>query len=266
MAIKTINDLNSAPIPLLGTDKILVSRDGLNVNKIDISNLPLPLTTSQTEATALVGANSTNMIMPDGTTVVNMPRVTWLELPPPSTAGGTVWFVTDVGVVGSMWVSDGVQWRPQSDVVLFEQVDPTSITDISAVRQTINSFTLPTGIMGIRNVLDIDYVFSYPNSATTKTMYVSMSDGVTSYDCIGRSRTTTAYETGLARIINRNSASFQLHPFKNATYPVAASSTATTSTVDTSGQITISYDGTFGTAGTGSNSITLTYTCIKIRA
>lgn len=39
MAIKTINDLDDASLPILGTDKIIISRDGLNVTKTDLNNL-----------------------------------------------------------------------------------------------------------------------------------------------------------------------------------------------------------------------------------
>lgn len=40
MTTKTVNQLDDSSLPILGTDKMLVSRDGINVTKTDISNLP----------------------------------------------------------------------------------------------------------------------------------------------------------------------------------------------------------------------------------
>lgn len=61
MATKLVNELDNAPLPLASTDKILVSRDGINVNKATINDLPKPLNTAQlanTNITAVAGTDS----------------------------------------------------------------------------------------------------------------------------------------------------------------------------------------------------------------
>lgn len=40
MANKRVGELTDASLPILGTDKILVSRDGLRLDKANVNNLP----------------------------------------------------------------------------------------------------------------------------------------------------------------------------------------------------------------------------------
>ena len=121
---------------------------------------------------------------------------------------------------------------------------------------------LPAGAMGLNHTLEIDTAWTYPNSATTKTLGAYFG----SFKALDRSRTTSVTETSLVRIINRASASAQIHPFKNATYFTAGASAIPTSTVDTSAAVTIRITGQWGSAGAGSNNITLESALIRIRA
>lgn len=60
MALKTINELPNSPLPLLGTDSIIVSRDGINVSKSTVGDLPLQLNTNQIQAGASYVSGITN--------------------------------------------------------------------------------------------------------------------------------------------------------------------------------------------------------------
>ena len=71
MANKTVNQLNSLPLPIIDSDKILVSRDGLIVSQSTIGDLPKEIMKFQ-----------------------------WVNKPDPNLYAGRVIHITDVGTAG----------------------------------------------------------------------------------------------------------------------------------------------------------------------
>lgn len=100
------------------------------------------------------------------------PEMTWATLPAASTVTGMTVRVTDVGVGGSFWTSNGTKWYPTATEVLLANDQTTlAVTGTTSEVQTF-TLTIPAGMMGANGVLEIVPFFTYTNSANNKTLRV----------------------------------------------------------------------------------------------
>lgn len=139
------------------------------------------------------------------------PEMAWATLPTASTVTGMTVRVTDVGVGGSFWTSNGTKWYPTATEVLLANDQTTlAITGTASEVQTF-TLTIPAGMMGANGVLEIVSFFTYTNSANNKTLRVRF--GGTSGTVFSTVTTTTSENnTKYLWIRNANSTSSQKGP------------------------------------------------------
>lgn len=166
------------------------------------------------------------------------PEMTWATLPAASTVTGMTVRVTDVGVGGSFWTSNGTKWYPTATEVLLAN-DQTTLA-VTGTTSEVQAFTLtiPAGMMGANGVLEIVPFFTYTNSANNKTLRVRFGGtGGTVFSTV----TTSTSENNIKYlwIRNANSTSSQKGPsagfvngFGTGTSAGIASAVNTTSAVD----------------------------------
>lgn len=166
------------------------------------------------------------------------PEMTWATLPAASTVTGMTVRVTDVGVGGSFWTSNGTKWYPTAtDVLLANDQTTLAVTGTTSEVQTF-TLTIPAGMMGANGVLEIVPFFTYTNSANNKTLRVRLGGtGGTVFSTV----TTSTSENNIKYlwIRNANSTSSQKGPsagsvngFGTGTSAGIASAVNTTSAVD----------------------------------
>lgn len=166
------------------------------------------------------------------------PEYTWALLPAASTVTGLTVRVTDVGVGGSFWTSNGTKWFPTATEVLLVN-DQTSLA-ITGTTSEVQAFTytVPAGLMGPNGVLEIVYLFTYTNSANNKTLRVRFGGtGGTVFSSV--TAATSESSVKYIWIRNANSTSSQKGPssgsvtgFGTGTGAAIASSVDTSSATD----------------------------------
>lgn len=81
---------------------------------------------------------------------------TWATLPAASAVPKWAVFVSDVGIGGSFWYSDGARWRPQGGRVTLKSLI-TPISNNGAPKIVMDSCALPAGLLGDGDVLRVSY-------------------------------------------------------------------------------------------------------------
>jgi hypothetical protein len=118
------------------------------------------------------------------------PQSVWASLPAAnSVAAGTVYQVTDVGVGGSFWASDGTNWNPMTDILLARITVPTGIA---------SSATISTGSSGHLTVSEA-FKTTYSNGVWLYFGAVSSTPALAAglYYCVMSSTTVgTIYQSG----------------------------------------------------------------------
>lgn len=105
--------------------------------------------------------------------------------------------------------------------------------------QTLATVTIPGGIMGANGQVEIEALFSYPNSANNKLVRLRF-DGTMVQ---GSTRTTTLSSQQRVRVANRNAANSQVAQPSNIDGLGAANAAVTTMSVDTSADVAITITG-----------------------
>ncbi len=95
---------------------------------------------------------------------------TWSALPAAnSVLTGTRYFVTDIGINGSDWYSDGTKWRlVNGRITLFADNSQHVFTGLTS--GAFATFNIPAGVMGVAGSLDIVALFSCDQNANTKSV------------------------------------------------------------------------------------------------
>lgn len=163
-------------------------------------------------------------------------------------------FVHDIGISGSFWMSNGAEWRPIGSITLAANHSIVSKTDVDTNWATLFSFVVPGKLLGIHSTLRVEPDYGFPSSATTKNLRI-MFGSATPYS---KSRTTTSLELATAVISTRGYTSSQYPYSAGGIRGIGQTGTVPTSTVDTSVDQPLVVQASWGTAGTGSNSISLT--------
>jgi len=124
MANKTISELTDAALPLLGTDKTIVSRDGVNLNDASLSALPI----STAQQTALDAKVSTSVLTESVQDIIGS-----------SIVAGTNVTVTYNDAAGSTTIDStgGVAALNATSTATFT----ATLTNNSAVLSAVSSFT-----------------------------------------------------------------------------------------------------------------------------
>lgn len=164
----------------------------------------------------------------------------------------------------SEWYTNGLRWRPRSSWVAVKNT-PSILTDSGASEQDLYAFLIPAPLIGPNDNWFVEHLWNYPNSATTKTLRLKF--GGTTIASLAA--TTTASGRGVTHIYMRDSKTSQI--FSNASSSLAwqegqtSSAAPVTGSVNTNVDVTIAATGQWGTAGAGSNLITLERIAIGVR-
>lgn len=95
---------------------------------------------------------------------------TWALLPAAnSVPTGTRYFVSDIGINGSDWYTDGVRWRlVNGRITLF--ADNAAYVGTGAASGVFLTFNIPAGVMGATGAIEITTLFSANNNANSKVV------------------------------------------------------------------------------------------------
>lgn len=104
---------------------------------------------------------------------ISLSSKTFATLPAASGSNtGQIYFVSDVGISGSHWVSNGTQWKPlNGSVVLASSAVKVSHTG-DLLEFTFATIPIAGGIMGANGRIEIEASFSNTNNANTKTQRI----------------------------------------------------------------------------------------------
>lgn len=178
----------------------------------------------------------------------NSAGVAYASLPAASANTGARIFVSDIGMYGHWFVSDGTSWHPVGPLVLYTSgAAETALTGTTS-QTVIRSITIPAGIM--RNNGSIHYMvtWSFTNNANNKTLQVLLGGtGGTTHS----SRTATTNASGQIEgvITNRNSESSQVSQAASLAGVGENPGAVVTGSINTSSATTLDIAGVLASAG-----------------
>ena len=135
----------------------------------------------------------------------------------------------------------------------------TAKTDIDTADGTIYAWTMPAGTMGPNDAIRITARPSFTNSAVSKQLRIRFGNALV-HNPIMTTGTNTFVQT---LTMNRNSLTQQLHG-NGSVSGFGVSGQLYTNSTDTSGDVTITFEGVFSVAGSGAESITLQSVMIEL--
>jgi hypothetical protein len=99
---------------------------------------------------------------------------TWAGKPSAAAYSGAEITITDVGVGGSRWRSNGTRWVNMHPIVLAALNGPvTRAASVSTAESSaVYTLTIPGGVMGINSLVQVLPLATCNNSATNKTLRV----------------------------------------------------------------------------------------------
>lgn len=175
----------------------------------------------------------------------------WSARPAAAAAAGQAIFVPDVGVVGSLWISNGSVWVPVSNPLMLAHKFSAAKMDASVgafADVLLDSVTVPAYVMGPSSGLRITAAFSFPGGGVSgKAPQVKAYFGVGSYavsatplfDSRGQFATQ---KTLLLNITLQNRGSMSANQIRPNDYGAGASSNAFSSaTIDFSQDVTLGF-------------------------
>lgn len=185
----------------------------------------------------------------------------WAERPSASEHPFRLMLVTDIGVSGSFWISNGSSWSPISPITLSAQYENVSKTDADDSELIAFTTVIPGGLMGNNRTLEVRPTVTYPSSAATKDIKCYFG-GFLAYS---KSRTTTTLDAPVIEIINRNDATKQIMPYQGSANTGGPFNAApATSSIDTTLDQTLSIGLKWPVAASGVNSITLATVRVRL--
>lgn len=136
----------------------------------------------------------------------NVPQYLWTNRPSASSTIGELIYITNVGIGGSYWISNGTYWSPLNGEVTLAQSGAAIDMTGASTEQIMATYTLPGGLMTPWSQLEIIVLWSFTNSANTKILRVRLSSADPYFYFAG---TTTASVQNICVIRSNNSISAQ---------------------------------------------------------
>lgn len=162
--------------------------------------VPAKLSTDANNNTVLVDAVGNVIIRP----VVSY---TWADRPAAATNIGLTIRVTDVGgLAGSLWISDGVYWRPVSGVVVLGGSGVAISCPENTTLNTLATVIVPALSMGTNGVLRVSTSWSVTNSANSKTIQTLFAGAA----ILSSGITTSASNHSIVELQNRGATNAQV--------------------------------------------------------
>lgn len=210
MANKRVGELGDVSLPILGTDKILVSRDGINITKATIGDLPPSYVEFQ-----------------------------WATRPDPMLHTGQLGFATDIGNSGTLFKSTGSRWRPTQPIILGRDYQKYSRINDSTSEILMSHFIIPENIIGENGRLIIEPVWTFTNNTSiTKTVRVRVGyvdQPISNMSVIyNKSNSNMTLNCPYLDLCNRNSLTSQISAYSNgASFGGASQLAVVTTSLDT---------------------------------
>jgi hypothetical protein len=196
------------------------------------------------------------------TTFILGDSYSWNTLPSPYTTNGLTLYVRDVGIGGSVWRSDGTQWVPANggQIVLAHQAwQCDAATDSTTNEVELFSYILPPLLWGANSTLQVSAKASWPGSSTVKNLSLYLdSTRLALTTNGGNASVVSAKWEGLELNARLDNLSSQIGEANDSSGDNARQTVAfNTSSANPTSYREISIRGSWGTAGAGSNKITL---------
>ena len=139
-------------------------------------------------------------------------NLTWAQRPNAARYQNEIIYISDIGIGGSYWTSNGTYWSPlNGEVTLAQTGAATSVTGTTS-ETVLATYTLPGGLMTPWSQLEIIVLWSFTNSANTKILRVrqsSVGGGISGDPYFYFAGTTTASVQNICVIRSNNSISAQ---------------------------------------------------------
>lgn len=138
-------------------------------------------------------------------------NLTWAQRPNAAQYQNEIIYISDIGIGGSYWTSNGTYWSPLNGEVTLAQSGAAIDMTGASTEQVMATYTLPGGLMTPWSQLEIIVLWSFTNSANTKILRVRQSSvGGGTYDpYFYFAGTTTASVQNICVIRSNNSISAQ---------------------------------------------------------
>lgn len=178
---------------------------------------------------------------------------TWASLPAASAYIGTA-YVSDVGLHGSLWRSDGSTWGlVNGECILARGNTDLTVSAGITTEEDLVTINIPAGLIGPNGLIEVTHFWNANNNANVKTARVKL--GGTAFFAVTAITSNAILLPPPTRIWNRNSESSQIS-FAAANGNVGSStgSAATTGTVNTAAATTLVIS---GQKATGTDTLTL---------
>lgn len=138
----------------------------------------------------------------------NVKALTSANIPNASQYNGQIIYLSDIGIAGSYWISNGTFWSPVGGEVTLAQ-SGTTVTVTGTTSETIlATYTLPAGLTHPNSIIEINHLWSYTNSANNKSERIRLG-GIAGDVYYSNATTTTATLQGFTAIRCNNSNSAQ---------------------------------------------------------
>lgn len=185
----------------------------------------------------------------------------WRTLPPPYLAMGRSVYLRDIGIGGSMWRSDGTQWVPSHGglIVLAHQAwKCDASTDANTNETELFSYILPPMLWGQNSTLLVSAKASWPGSAAVKNLSLYIDSTRVALTSSASASVVSAKWEGLEISSRLDNFTSQLAEANGSSGDNAQQTAAfNTAATNPTSYREISIRGSWGTAGAGSNKITL---------
>ena len=136
---------------------------------------------------------------------------TWATFPGPTLAPVGMYYISDVGINGSLWYNDGTKFRPAGPIIIGESYTPYTTSNGTANEKLYVSPKIPAGLLQIGTKLTCEYSIS--KSGTVEVASVNSRLG-TAAD--GLLNTAICFSSGIAAG-NRNFANIRTNIIASAT-------------------------------------------------
>lgn len=104
---------------------------------------------------------------------------TFATLPNAATWTGQIVHVTDVGINGSDWKSNGSNWRPVGEIILASSATAVNVAYPVTAKTVLGTKLLPAGLLNIPGAtLTVEPLFTVNNSANSKLLKIELGAGV----------------------------------------------------------------------------------------
>lgn len=188
-----------------------------------------------------------------------IPSITWAALSAltASAYSGRQYLVTDLGIGGSLWRSDGSVWQLVAPVVLYKIVAQQTLTGTTS-ETVLAQYTLPANALGSDRKLTAEAVFGTTVSANAKTNRIRHGASAGTGNALASlaAISTTGSQRVWGGVRNRTTTSqIQAHTSLSGNGG-NSTSTFTTGSLDTTAATVVSFTGTLGSSG---ETITLEY-------